>query len=651
MGASLIIPSIFTAIDKLTAPVRAMGRVITKDFAARAESGLSRLDSFSKKLIPGLGEVSKQFLAFASTAAITAAIISGISFSFNAIKEYDKALGSLRAVTGLTGEAFKPFGEEIIKVAKVTMSSSIDVAKAFETIGSANSSLLGSATAMGQMTQAAIVLSQASGDELQPTAANLVGIMNQFGLGADKATRAIDTLASGTLVGAASIPMVAESMKNFGAVANSANLSLEQSVALVEVMGTKSIFGAEAGTKLRGSLLKLQAAGVGYKSGQFNINEALEETNRKLAKLKTAKERDAAISKMFGAENVTTGTILLSNIGLFKDWTNQIINGNNQAAIQAAEKNNTLDASLDQLKNSWITLITGSSKSTTGVQRLTKGVQWLAQNLDKVVYWTTLLVGSFIALRTIILAARATLFLYNVAVGIYNAYATRSLVLTNANATAQRAFMIASRAGYIALTIMTAAQWLWNAAMTANPIGLLIVGIAAMIALLVVAVQHWNEWGAALALFLGPLGLVISLVQAFRRNWDMITNAFNSGGIMSGLMAIGTTLIDVILMPLEQILGIIARITGADWAAKAALDLSKFRADMGVNTSTDESGTALNKQYNTQSQKEENMQKMFSESVQRQKTTIEIENSTGYNAKQKSDSNMTPVTLSSTMKR
>jgi hypothetical protein len=260
-------------------------------------------------------------------------------------------------------------------------------------------------------------------------------------------------------------------------------------------------------------------------------------------------------------------------------------------------------------------------------------------------------VGAFVALRAVVLAGRLALFLYNVAVGIYNAYATRSLVLTNANTVAQRAFMIASRAGYIALTLVTAAQWLWNAAMSANPIGIIVVGIAAMIALLVLAVKNWNDWGAALSLFLGPLGLVISLVQTFRRNWEMISQAFETGGMLSGLMAIGATLIDVILMPLEQILGIIAKVTGADWAAKAALDLSKFRADMGVNTETDESGAGLNKQYNTQSQKEENMQKMFSESVQRQNTRVTIENQTNSPMTQRSDNSITPVTLSSTLKR
>lgn len=49
------------------------------------------------------------------------------------------------------------------------------------------------------------------------------------------------------------------------------------------------------------------------------------------------------------------------------------------------------------------------------------------------------------------------------------------------------------RAYQAAQVAVTAAQWLWNAAMTANPIGLIIVGIAALIAIIVLVATHWDE--------------------------------------------------------------------------------------------------------------------------------------------------------------
>jgi hypothetical protein len=145
----------------------------------------------------------------------------------------------------------------------------------------------------------------------------------------------------------------------------------------------------------------------------------------------------------------------------------------------------------------------------------------------------------------------------------------------------------------VATKAITAAQWLWNAAMTANPIGLIIVGIAAMIALLVVAVKNWNEWGAALAIFLGPLGLTISLIQAFRRNWELISEAFKTDGMVAGIKMIGITLLDVVLMPLQQILEIISKVTGADWAKTAADNVNKFRSSIGTNLGNESQGPTL----------------------------------------------------------
>ena len=62
-----------------------------------------------------------------------------------------------------------------------------DTAKAFEIIGSAKPELLASADAMGLVTDAAITLSKATGDELESSAQSLTNTLNQFGLAADQA--------------------------------------------------------------------------------------------------------------------------------------------------------------------------------------------------------------------------------------------------------------------------------------------------------------------------------------------------------------------------------------------------------------------------------------------------------------------------------
>ncbi|SDC46333.1 hypothetical protein [Nocardioides lianchengensis] len=115
---------------------------------------------------------------------------------------------------------------------------------------------------------------------------------------------------------------------------------------------------------------------------------------------------------------------------------------------------------------------------------------------------------------------------------------TRARVATIAQATASKAVAATT-------AIWTAGQWLLNAALTANPIGLVIVGIAALVAGLVLAYKKsetfrtivngalravgnaamfvfgWvkRNWPTLLAVLTGPFGIAALLIV---KNWDRI---------------------------------------------------------------------------------------------------------------------------------
>ncbi len=121
---------------------------------------------------------------------------------------------------------------------------------------------------------------------------------------------------------------------------------------------------------------------------------------------------------------------------------------------------------------------------------------------------------------------------------------------------------IAAKLHTVITTLQTNAQWLLNAAMTANPIALVIALIAAMIALVVVVIAKYNEWGAAMSFLAGPFMVIINIVMALRRNWEKIKEAFTDGGILNGLKRIGIVLIDALLYPIQQLLDMVAKIPG-----------------------------------------------------------------------------------------
>lgn len=95
--------------------------------------------------------------------------------------------------------------------------------------------------------------------------------------------------------------------------------------------------------------------------------------------------------------------------------------------------------------------------------------------------------------------------------------------------------------------IATAAQWALNIAMDANPIGLVILAIAALIAIIVLVVTHWQQlrqWiintaqtissfiaqhqvlAAILIALTGPIGLVVAGAAELITHWSQVTSAF-----------------------------------------------------------------------------------------------------------------------------
>lgn len=513
MANAFTIPSIFKAIDKMTGPIRKMQAGV-RAFATSVDNGVARSERIFRKLTPVISETSKQFLSFASTAAIAGAIVAGVVFSVDSIKQYETAVASFRTIVGGSDKEFSKFQDKINEVAKDTKKSSVDTALAFEKIASLNAKFADTADHIGAVSKAAITLSKASGDELGPSAESLVGIMNQFGFAASQADRTINVLAAGAGVGAASIVQTSEAFVNFGSVAKGANLSLEESVGLIQTLGKYSVFGAEAGTKLRGSILKLQQAGIGYKSGQFKTNDALAEAAKKIDKLRTAKEKDAAILKIFGAENIATGKILLANTDQFAEYTKGVT-GTTQAQEQAIIRSNTLANTIDELKNSWVNMITGSNQTSEALIVVKDAIRFVTEHLDTIVSVGIKVLKFFVAFKAIMLATKIAVGAYNIVLGI-SAFRSASLVVGVGSST------LALQAQAAATNVAIAAQWLWNAAMSANPLGILIIACAALVAGIAAVVYEYKNAMAVMhkkdtSAFAGEINQVAKLQRQYEK--------------------------------------------------------------------------------------------------------------------------------------
>lgn len=158
----------------------------------------------------------------------------------------------------------------------------------------------------------------------------------------------------------------------------------------------------------------------------------------------------------------------------------------------------------------------------------------------------------------------------------------------------------AFKAAAIATEGLTVAQWLLNMAMNANPIGLIVLGIAALIAFITIAIVKWDEFGAGMLFLLGPIGMIINAVMLLRAHWDSISDAFTKGGIIEGLKRIGVVLLDLLLKPIQQLLEMVSHIPGLGHLAQGGANkIKELRTNLNLVTPEEQKEKIKSKSENT----------------------------------------------------
>jgi TP901 family phage tail tape measure protein len=529
----MVIPTIFTAVDKYS-------------------SVLSTMQSKTDKFAASAMNVAKKSLL------IGGAIAAPLALAANEAIKYQSSLASFRTIVSeLNDTEFGKFEGAIKSIGDTTGKSYTEVASSFEKIAGLNAKFAETSEGISQVTNSVITLARASRMDLGSSAENLVGIMNQFSMSATDADKAINILAAGQAVGAASIAQTAESFKNFGSTASNANVSLEESVALIQTLGKFSLFGAEAGTKLRGAISKLQEANVGYASGQFSINDALLEAKAKIDKLSTAKAKDAAISKMFGLENKNAGLILLNNIETYKEYTKGVT-GTSEAQKAAAINQATFAERLKDARGKMENLaVVATEKLLPTFEKLVDGA---GKFIDKLQAYEKKNPGTLAAIVKIAAALSALAFAIGTVATIVGGIAT-----------------IGSAAAAVMAKIGASSLWINYAAVAWE---VFLAGITAFVE--IVAASLGVGFAAAGALIVAVIAVVASAIWSIYENWDFLVAAFRHGGIIEGFKAIGLVILDMILLPMQKIAELIDWIAGTDWGSS----IEGFRADLKANVNT-----------------------------------------------------------------
>ena len=451
------------------------------------EQGLRQID----KTQQSLGSRIKGFFNMC-TAKLTA--LAGVLYSVMNIfgKFYDQfsqkqdTAANLKALTGLDDNSIEWLTQQAEQLS-TTMdetglrirSSSKEILDAYMMVGSAKPELLKDKEALNAVTIEALRLSEAAKMDVKDAVGAVTTSLNQFGAGADQAARYVNVLAAGSKEGAANVTEQAAAVVKAGVAANGANVSFEQLVGCIEMLGEKGIKAEVAGTGLKKFFLTLQ-------TGAKETNPAVVGLDQALQTLADKQMSAEHIKKMFGEEGFNVAKILMDNTEKVRQYTDAVTD-TNVATEQAAINSDTTAARLAQLGNQWNELgmqligafIPALEASVSVTSRLIDGGRVLLSFIKEHYVEIGILAVAYNALtiKTVVTttAQKAWTLAVTVGHGIVRAYHATLLLLqagwllvtqgTQAATVAMRAFNIASKGtglGVLVAVVATAAVGIYE---------------------------------------------------------------------------------------------------------------------------------------------------------------------------------------------
>ena len=393
----------------------------------------------TKKATVSIGSMVDWFNRFGGVILSVIGFLTGFTLALRAIRDernkLEESQAGLKALTGLdddsiawlTGQA-KTLSTTMTKEGLRVRQSAAEILDAFMLVGSAKPELLGDKEALKAVTEEAMRLQAAAKDiTLNEAVDSLTLSLNQYGAAADQAGRFTNVLAAGSQAGSANIASQAKAIRNAGTAAASANVPIEQTVALIETLAYRGIKDEVAGTGLKKFFLVRQ-------TGADETNPKIVGLDKALENLKNKNMDAGAIKKMFGEEGYNTASVILQNTEMVKDFT-AAVTDTNVAYEQAAINSDTAQAKLEQARNKMkLAAIDLGEKLNPALTVSTNMLTNVLKYLPGLIDWCKKWGGTVLWLSTILLVYATRLKIITAWYSIWNSLTKIATVLNLAYA-------------------------------------------------------------------------------------------------------------------------------------------------------------------------------------------------------------------------
>lgn len=477
----------------------------------KAEDDVEKLGKKSESTKGSLDKLSK------GLALGAAGIAGGFALATKVAVDFEKRLSAIKAVSGATTAEMEQLRAKALQLGADTKFSASESAQAMEELVKAGLSVQ---DVLGGAADATVALA-AAGEIALPEAATIASnAMNQFALSAKELPHVADLIAGAANASAIDVGDFGHSLAQVGAVAHLTGQSIDDTATAIALLGNAGIKGSDAGTSLKTFLSNLvpttdkaRAAfhelglDVGKSGNAFidakgnfkSLSDIAGILHKSITGLSEA-QKQVALETIFGSDAIRAASVI-SEQG--KKGFDELAASMNKmtAADVAATRMDNVAGKIEQLKGSAesLAITVGTEllpRLAKIVAALQKGVDWFAK-LDKgtrdtiinIVGLTGALLGTLVVFYKIFKAIEAM----------------RALVAVI------KLWTIWSKVAAAATKAWAAVQWVLDAALAANPIGIVIIAIIALIAAIVIL---WKKSDKFREIVMAVWGAILTAVKA-----------------------------------------------------------------------------------------------------------------------------------------
>lgn len=507
------------------------------------EAGMRKVQDRLKQAeqrFEGMRAVGQRFTAAgAKMAAAGAAMGAGLGLAVKTAADFESAMSRVGALSGATGKEFSKLRETAQKLGETTAFSASQAAEGMQFLAMAGYDTNEIIAAMPGLLNAA-----AAGQvDLGTTADITSNILSGFGLAASETARVADVLTKTFTSSNTTMEMLGITMKYVAPLAKSAGVSLEETAAAAGILGNAGIQADQAGTALRGMILRLIDPPKEAADALAQLGVKTTDASGKMlpladiiAQVKQATEgmteaQKTAIATQISGTYAASGFLALLDAGpdALRSFTGELENAGGTADRIAKEQLNNLNGQLTILKSGLEGMaISIGTTLTPYISKLASLVQGLVDRFNNLPGPIKQGIAIFAALGAIILVVGGGILIF--------------------------AGMIMQGVAAIG-TIITAVGGLSGAlAFITGPVGIVVAAVAGLIAIGVLLYKNWdkikskatelwthivdaweklkkftlNAWGAIKNAVVGAFQWMYDHNYYFQNLVDIITTAWNT---------------------------------------------------------------------------------------------------------------------------